>query len=811
MASDRLSEVRPEINALLARLRRRIRRYVLLEGLALVLVVMGLLFWFSLGINWAYFQVSNLELPRWFRATFVIVSLCVVAAGLLVWVLHRFVRRMQARALALVLERRFPELDDRLITAVEVAESTSGRETPLTLEMLRRTVDAVTEATRRLEISDVFQKAPLRRAVLGATVLVVSIVAFGLINSDAMAGWWKAYVGLEDVYWDRDTQLVAKVIAEPGDRLREFVESEDGYDYKHPKGGDLTLLVEVPETNEQGKRMIVPERIELRYRLANGSGTGSVLLSAGGENGRQYKHTLAGVQEDVQLWVRGGDFVNRKPYRVAAVDQPKLDAVVLECDYPDYTGLDQQSGMPRRVVQGAQISLPLETAFVMRAQTNKPLVRARLQTEVFEIDLAEQGSTLTIFPQEGEPQRKMALSGAAGLGESEFHLPLVLTSRAGDRLARYSAGDPVPFAADTQFRIYLEDTDEIMSIEPARLAINGIEDRPPEIATELRGIGEMITRRATIPVAGTIRDDYGIAKARFEYQTGDDAEWIARGFRRDPQGNPREFVLQRDDEQPVEHFDVTDLSLELGEKLTLSVYAEDGDDLNGPHRSRGKPSYTFTIVSNEELLSILYQKELNLRRRFEQIIAEVKETQEDLNAALEKVGERERLRQEAGDDSNRQEEIANLTMAIAVTGERSIHKANKNAGESKDIEVRFDDILQELVNNAVHTRQMVERIEGLIVKPLRNINDVDFSEVDLALGAFKVANEQGDDPTAELEHSLEQIAIMLEHMERVLSEMEDLATFHEAIADLQNIIEAQQDVKDQTEKKRLDSIKTLLE
>src|SRR5689334_5507013 len=107
-----------EAATVLNRLRSRIRQYVLLEGLALVIALLGTLFWGSFLVDWCYFHFSRLELPRWFRAAVLIIGIGALAFGLVAWVVLRYFRSMRAKALALVLERRFPELDDRLITAV---------------------------------------------------------------------------------------------------------------------------------------------------------------------------------------------------------------------------------------------------------------------------------------------------------------------------------------------------------------------------------------------------------------------------------------------------------------------------------------------------------------------------------------------------------------------------------------------------------------------------------------------------------------------------------------------------------------------
>ena len=136
------------------------------------------MFWITLALNWAYFKVSNLELPVWFRMLIDIAAISFLAGCLMLWLVQRLLKNMRTKALALVLERRFPELDDRLITAVEVAESTTGKETAFTTTLLNRTIADVTEATRRLEVGDVFAKRPLRNAMLMAVVFVASIVGF---------------------------------------------------------------------------------------------------------------------------------------------------------------------------------------------------------------------------------------------------------------------------------------------------------------------------------------------------------------------------------------------------------------------------------------------------------------------------------------------------------------------------------------------------------------------------------------------------------------------------------------------------------
>jgi len=790
--------IRPEILTVLRRLRRRVQSYVVIEGLALVLIVMAVLFWASLAVDWMYFSVRHLELPVWFRQGFAVSTFCAFAFTMTTLVLLRVLRPLGWKALALVLERRYPKLDDRLITAIELAEQPSAR-TPVTLAMLNRTVDDAVRMTRDLELRAVFNEAPIRRSVVAAVVLLASVGGLAWANESALHRWSRAYVAWDDEYWSRETELAVSVIAQPGDRHKPFVDGT----YKHPRGGDLTLLIEVPE----GRK--VPDSVSLQYRLDAGRGLGSADLRKRDDG--KFQHTMNGLLDGFELWVHGGDYTNRRPYRVIVVDPPRVDRITLENDYPDYTGLDEitedeQSELGNIVVQGSQVSLPMETRFVMHCESNKRLTAARVGTESFELSLSAGATTLTIFADDDQPQRSLSLTAPTlqsmlAFDGMSLSVPFHLSAQAGQILAELSDPTAVPLAADAILRIHLEDTDGIIGLEPARLTVSGIADQPPVIESELRGIGSAITRKAVVPVKGAITDDYGVAAARFEFRIDDESDWRPRPFRNPPPAGVEDFVLQRDNSQEFERFEVLPLDLQVGQKLTLCVFAVDGDALNGPHASRGE-QYVFNVVSDEELLSILYSKELNLRRRFEQIIRETEKIQEDLKLHRRRAAEALQFRSQGETDADAQRQIEEIDIAVSVCAERSLHQVRKGAGETASVAESFGEIIQELINNAVHTSQMVERLSSLIVRPLHRISEIDYPEIDGTLGLFRLANEQGSDPTPAIDDSSALIANMLQHMRAVLEEMEELVEFHEAVKDLKSIHDDEEALSRETESLR---------
>jgi hypothetical protein len=808
MATAERSASPSEVPPVLRELRGRIRRYVVLEGSALVLVVVAVAFWISLAIDWLF------EPSRGVREALLLVAVAAIAAAAVWYIVLRFVRDFRSKALALVLERRFPELNDRLITAVELSES---RHPPsgLTAAMLQRTADEAAELSRKLELREVFNMRPLVRAVAGAAAGAVAIAAFGLASPGTFSTWFRRSVLLADEYYHRETDMRVYVLADPGERVVEF---RDGL-YKHPRGADLTFLAEVLE----GKK--IPDKVQFSYRHAASRGGGGDSMTKIGR--RQFRQKLAGLHQSIDLWIRGGDFSNRRPLRIEVVEAPQIERLSLEARYPDYTGLNRvsESGIAERQslpVLGSQIAVPAGTDFLLAATTNKRLRSVHIQTEGFEIafDQGTTRGTLTPAPAAGETPRTIEFVIAEPPLRADgraWRVPFVLSVAPGPERVSAAGQVYVPLRLDPDpvLRISLHDEDDIVSGEPARLTVNSIGDLPPQVETRLKGIGNSITRQATIPVVGEARDpqdaskvygvtdDYGIAEARFEYKLeAAKAEAKEAGY----QAAPFVHAVEGRRQFPVdEKFKVLPLDLVIGQRITLKVVAVDGDNLTGPHVASGTP-YNFQVVSDDELLALVAVKELNIRRRFEQILEEVRNTRKDLLLHRTRLEEVKALRAEpvsAEREAAVREQLNAVDFAAAASVDRAIEGIRKNANETQSIEVEFGDIRDELENNAVpDVKVLLDRIDLGIIKPLHSINVLDYNSVDESLVLLRKVLEEKADPFARFDESVEQINLTIAHLEAVLSQMLKLETVNEALQMLRDIIKAQEDLQEKTRQER---------
>src|SRR5262245_40316950 len=106
----------PDIQQALARVRRRIRWYVWLDGLSLAVIWLGAMFWVALALDYLPVLVGASEMPALARG----ILLGGVAAVLAVLLYRSIVRRiwvpLRDHSMALLVERKHAGLQDSLVT-----------------------------------------------------------------------------------------------------------------------------------------------------------------------------------------------------------------------------------------------------------------------------------------------------------------------------------------------------------------------------------------------------------------------------------------------------------------------------------------------------------------------------------------------------------------------------------------------------------------------------------------------------------------------------------------------------------------------
>lgn len=278
----------------LARLRSGLRRIIAFDGLARMVLALGLGLVLLVLLDW----LPDGHLPAVVRAVLLAVGLCL--AGWYAW------RRLWSplrvdlgnRALARIAERRLPECNGRLFTAVDGLAMEQADEAEL-----RRICAG--DALRRLLRTDA-----MRTSLSAAATLTLVLLGFGLWWPDAGVGVRRALLPWTSAEWPRAREITAQ--------LREEV-----------VGSDAPLVVEVARTRGS------PAGIDLAWTTSEGLREGR---SPDGLKG-PWTEALSLALGDYVIDVSSPDAETVRLPQARVRARPALRRLAVTVTPPAYTGL----------------------------------------------------------------------------------------------------------------------------------------------------------------------------------------------------------------------------------------------------------------------------------------------------------------------------------------------------------------------------------------------------------------------------------------------------------------------------------------
>jgi len=744
-------QLAPSVHAVLDRLRLRIRRYVWLEGLGWVIAYLAAAFWATLVVDWFF------EPPPVAR----VVVLAAVAIGF-GWVVvaqigRRAFVRLSDASMATILERRFRNLDDSLLTAVDLTARRGGEE-EFDPAMLQRTCREAEQRVAGLNVAEVFDPVPLRRSLAVAVLLLGTVVAFGLSTPETMGVWTRRNLLMSRELWPRKTSL-----------------SVQGFDegfVKVARGADLELIAKA-----DARWPVVPQVVEVRYRNEGGA-QGRALMNRLGsatadEPWQRYAHIFRGILAPITFDLYGGDD-RIDDLRIEVVDSPTLIDMRLRCEYPAYTGR-----LSRTLPTAGSTQLPRGTRVTVLAQANKDLIAVRIDTE-----------------RDDETTDRQTLDAAALMAHP--------------RSFEYRIES---LDADTNLRFTLSDTDGITGREPVRLGLVAVADQSPQMAVRLRGIGSAITPEARLPVAGRITDDYGVDRLWFEYAVDQAAaaELPVELFADHP------TTLKLTDEA----LDADGLGLKPDGKLRVCLKAADRCDLGDGPNVGTSDRWLLDVVTADQLRSMLQSRELVLRQRFEAIVEEVTDTRDVLLQLDFSVGEESAESDAADEPDGLAEGAEPGDAAAGARAsslslkrlevQRATTTTQKNVHETEGVTDAFADIRLQLINNRIDTEEQNSRLQQGIVEPLTHIAEDMLPELRKRLELLEEHLADRELAQADRQSAREQADATLGAMRGVLDRMIELEDFQQAVELLREIIAAQEQLAEKTQERQKDKLRELLE
>jgi hypothetical protein len=789
----KLKSLSPTIYRLLNRLRSRLRRFVFLEGICLIVIWGVLTFWAALAVDYLPVKFGLAELSRPAR-----IVVLVLIGMLLAWLIFRVILRrvfvrMKDSSMALLIEKRCPEFNESLITTVNQTLP-QPMDVNVDTSMLDRTREAAERLVPDVDLRQVLNSWPLKKGVVAAVMLLMSLVGFGLIYPDAIKLAGKRLYLLDATPWPRTCRLEVMGMkvkrenpVEGIEELGQIVPPVNG-EFRIAKGSALTLMVRAETDEKNGvdsasrntdsPKLRLPSSCTLQYQTSDG-GRGSQAFKRVGapRDGFQLytldEQPLQGILSDLSFHIRGGDH-RLGPFKITVVDEPNVVETKLACEFPPYIVDETSLRWTNRTVDwSGQARLPQGTKITVAAKSNKPLKK------VYAIDPLKDGIEVI------EPT--------------------------GDSF-EFAIGD-LEEAANVQF--YLCDTDGIVSELAHTVSIDGIEDQPPSVQTALSGIGTAVTPDVKIPFSGKVQDDYGLKRTWIEIEV-DQSEILEEEVEPNVDGELEavvDFKLRK--QQKGEKYE-----LPVGDESTVALVVRSEDKFNlreDPNIGMGD-RYVLDVVSSNELVRILERSEVGQRRRLEQIYLEMVDARNYLVRTKSKRAEIDEQVVEPGEDlepgeseGEQGDELRKQELRLLFS-QRGMLQVDKSRMEILGCAEAFDNIRLQLINNRIDSEDRKKRFNEQIIGPLRLIGGEGMQQLrdQIEEVESKLRDLQQNPDDENLSGSADQFAnVAIEQTDEVLKQLDEVLnvlikyeTQNELLDIVRKMIKDQQELMDRTKKER---------
>lgn len=794
-----------QITSLLGLLRRRVRLYVLGEGVATLLFHFGCLFWVTLLADRFFEPSVNVRIIVWG-----IVLLLGAYDAWFILLRHLFVR-LGDRSMALVLERRFPQLNDRLLTAISILssdakdllrgiegvdtvgdEDTDFSEMALQRVMYEKTVRETLELLPTLSLNSVFNYKPLIKALFLAVLLIASVGVLYSKSPETLQIYGRRVFYLGQERWPRSVSL--------------HIEGFKNGKMRVARGSDVEIRVRADRHAPK-----VPSSVNLYYSTVEAGRNRVTMIREGsleqtsGEDQRwlDFTHTFRGLLSSVKLDIYAAD-ASLRGLEIEVVESPHAGNMRVEVTYPEYMALKS-----RTLGVSGVMTVPAGSFLKVHASANKPLESVELVRMV-----------------DGEKSAPVLFKPNANKKET-------------------FTWDVGRFTEDQTLFFTLKDEDGITSKIPARLILAREDDQIPGVATSLYGIGSAVTPNAKIPVTGVITDDYGLKRSAFLYRVikgGADETAVASGeapvaadippqekMMLEFNGNPTEVKLN-----PTHDFlELEPLKLKVKDQLMIGIKVQDWYNLDGtfvPVTDPGKmPDHfgqsqmvTLEVVTPERLRLLLEAREVVLRQLYEAALKEVQDSRASLGEitfneleTADSASEKEVVTAEENADKKTQAEIE-LTekhhwALRSYRVERVVQNNRKNAHELIGVAEGIENICQQMKNNKIDTQEWFERLDDAIRKPLMKVSTQRFPELELTLVKLRRALDRYELDNAKKLHaqSILEMDSILKEMDAILAKMGEMQDFSEMVERLRAIIRMQEAVQEKTKKEHNRGLKDL--
>lgn len=454
------SPIDARIVARLTALRGRVQRLAVIHGLGTWISAAALLLVASFYLD------RFLSPPYAMQLAIAPVVWGAIGFGFYRWVVRRASVRLSNVDAALLVERAFPKLEERLVSALQLSKDSGGASPAL----VDRAIREGEEAARNLDFQKALRPKNARLWGTGGFLsLACAALILGLQFEDATV-FFQRLIGIPAEFPQR-TYLEVEVPAR-STNVRVTREG-DTIKVRMARGSDLAVRVTA--------RGAAPDIVEVH------TSEGQVIpLSRMPPN--EYFGRFHSVKAPFSFYVVGGDDRDERPQvTVETVTPPSLSKIQVQVNPPPYSA---QQPFSR---EGGSFEALAGSRAMIRIETATPVEKALLRFRGSDEELAFQSSETS--------------GDASATPSSRFYTELVV-----EKNARYS--------------IELEDREGLRNPDPGSYSIIALADRAPEAKLQAPARTEVdVTSNGLLSIQARASDDFGVTHVRLRVRLNNTGEF----------------------------------------------------------------------------------------------------------------------------------------------------------------------------------------------------------------------------------------------------------------------------------------------
>ena len=457
----------------------------------------------------------------------VILVVAVASLALLVSIVaiawrHRHRAQADQRALALYVEEKFPDLEQRLLTSIEFSqrerEPLKGGVSPAFVEQLIKDARSHVELQRQ----EVERVGSPRESFIAMAAGLAACLALGLLLQESAQmrqaaqrlAWPFASEQRADI---SPAALPIALIVEPGD-----IELQ--------RGSPLTFTARV-ENAQPGALTLRLQDDRLNWRDY------PMVLDAADTGGATFSYYLPAVLKDsVYLVSLAGDEQTSRQYQISLYDLPKVEQIDVALDFPAYTGEED-----RIEIDGGDIVAAEGTEVSLTITFNKPLASAELQ-------FADSASA------EGYVNSSLTIDGL-------------------------KAATRFTVKGDGVYRLSATDLQGLQSDAPLDYYIRAIEDQPPQLTLRRPGADQDVMPLEEVVIEVDASDDYGLSEFVLNYAVVGAGDSVVNFLPAEPVRSAQGSTLLYLEDMEVEPGDFISYYLTLADNNALDGPSEVVSDI----------------------------------------------------------------------------------------------------------------------------------------------------------------------------------------------------------------------------------------